>query len=106
MMSDVLSNLPLNTDGGVMKGHAGLLLAIEIAIGVIICILEGLLFLVAVIIPWVEALIRLLRTTDVEKRMIPGIPSAIAYVETPDKGNLLIYDDHLSMMAPELDVPT
>lgn len=57
MMRDVYRNISFNAHSGVMKRHSGFFGSVQGAVSVVFCFGNRLLFLVAIVISWVETIV-------------------------------------------------
>lgn len=89
-MSEIHGRLSLNAHPHIVEGHAHLLEPVECAVCMVLCTLDRPLFLIAVVVAWVEALVGVCGS-HIKERVSAGVPPSIANVETANKEDPLIY---------------
>lgn len=84
MVSEVHRSLSLDAHSDVVEGHPRLLQPVKCAMRVVFCPLNRAQLLIAVVVPWIEALLGI-GSSHIEQRVAPRVPATIANVEAADK---------------------
>ena len=79
-MRDVDCDVSFYAHSGVMKRHSRFLSSIQSAESMVLSLGHRVLFLVAVVITRVEAVVGILQAV-IEDRMLSCVPAAVAYVQ-------------------------
>lgn len=104
MMSNVHNGLSFDAYAGIVEGHSCLLPSLQCTKRVVISLCHRLLLFITIIIAWVLHVIVLInRRSFIKNWVVSSVPPSIANVKTPQESNLLIDDNHFSMVTPQAD---